>query len=343
VTGGMVVKKIASIKLTPQASLPPETPTISVVPASQSFPVGTNKEYQIVMNSIPTGLAGYDLVVTCSNASVAEILSISYPSWAGLSNNTVITPSSIKLSAVDVNKLIQLNATNVVLANVTVKGNAAGTTSIVITKVHMDTDGGGIITPAIVNGRAIVFSPLTADFSGTPRTGMASRNVSLDVNFTDLTTGSPNATAWHWDFGTLGNGNTSTAHNPKAHYYGVFGSVSDSSLVRLYGNHTVTLIASNAYNQSTKIRTDYIYITPLVKPFPGYTLLPTDTNGDWIMEDINGNGNLDYDDVVAYYQNMQWIRDQADVGVEPYDYNNNGRIDYDDVVVLYWIILDSHP
>ncbi len=317
VTGGMVVKKIASIKLTPQASLPPETPTISVVPASQSFPVGTSREYQIVMNSIPPGLAGYDLVVTCSNASVAEILSISYPSWAGLSNNTVITPSSLKLSAVDTNRQVQLNATNVVLANVTVKGNAAGTTSIVITKVHMDTDGGGIITPDIVNGRAIVFSPLNADFSGTPRTGMASRNVSLDVNFTDLTTGSPNATAWHWDFGTLGNGNTSTAHNPKAHYYGVVGSVSDSSLVRLYGNHTVTLIASNAYNQSTKVRTDYIYITPLLKPFPGYTLLPTDMNSDWMMEDINGNGNLDYDDVVAYYQNMQWIRDQVDVGVEP--------------------------
>ena len=341
VSGGKIVKKIASIKLAPLAPIPPGTPTISFVPISQSFPVTTNREYQLVINTLPNGLAGYDLIFTITNTSVAEIISASYPSWTGMSNTTGYTAWSVRLSGVDNDKLIQSGATNVVLANVTIRGDAIGTTPLTISNVHMDADGGAIITPAIVNGQAIVYSPLIANFTGAPRSGMASRNVSLNVNFTDLTIGTPNATTWQWNFGTFGSGNTSILQNPQAHYYGVVGNVSNSTLVRLYGNHTVTLIASNAYNQATVVKTDYIYITPLVKPFPGYSLLPTDKNGDWIMEDINGNGDLDYDDVVVYYNSMQWIRDQWDVGVEPYDYNNNGRIDYDDVVLLYWIVLES--
>ena len=74
-------------------------------------------------------------------------------------------------------------------------------------------------------------------------------------------------------------------------------------------------------------------------PFPGYPNLPTDPDGDGLYEDINGNGILDYDDVVAFYQNMAWVAGNTAVGIEPYDFNGNGRIDYDDVVVLYYRIL----
>ncbi|MGB4235060.1 MAG: hypothetical protein WBJ52_03200, partial [Methanoregulaceae archaeon] len=90
-------------------------------------------------------------------------------------------------------------------------------------------------------------------------------------------------------------------------------------------------------------KSDYIRVTRYVKPFPGQSNDPTDPDGDFLYEDINGNGRLDYDDVVLYYENMQWIRDQDDVGIEPYDYNQNGRIDYDDVVLLYQELLASHP
>ena len=78
---------------------------------------------------------------------------------------------------------------------------------------------------------------------------------------------------------------------------------------------------------------------PNVVPFPGYTLPPTDPDGDNLYEDINGNGRLDFDDVVAFYQNMAWIEANTEVGIAPYDYNHNGRIDYDDVVVLYYEVL----
>jgi len=61
--------------------------------------------------------------------------------------------------------------------------------------------------------------------------------------------------------------------------------------------------------------------------------------GDGLYEDINGNGMLDFDDVVAFYQNMAWVIGNTYVGIEPYDFNGNGRIDYDDIVVLYYEVL----
>ena len=67
--------------------------------------------------------------------------------------------------------------------------------------------------------------------------------------------------------------------------------------------------------------------------FPGYTNPPSDLDQDGLYEDINGNGILDFDDVVAYYDNMDWI--EENVPLEFFDYNSNGLIDFDDVVKLY--------
>jgi len=52
-----------------------------------------------------------------------------------------------------------------------------------------------------------------------------------------------------------------------------------------------------------------------------------------LYEDINGNGILDFDDVVAYYDNMDWI--EENVSIAFFDYNKNGLIDFDDIVKLY--------
>jgi len=72
--------------------------------------------------------------------------------------------------------------------------------------------------------------------------------------------------------------------------------------------------------------------TPLLA-FPDYTNPPTDLDQNGLYEDINGNGMLDFDDVVAYYDNMEWIEENAPVAF--FDYNSNGLIDFDDVVKLY--------
>ncbi len=56
---------------------------------------------------------------------------------------------------------------------------------------------------------------------------------------------------------------------------------------------------------------------------------PTDLDGDGVFEDINGNGRLDFNDVVALFENLP----NAEVPFQ--DINGNGRIDFDDIVELF--------
>ena len=72
---------------------------------------------------------------------------------------------------------------------------------------------------------------------------------------------------------------------------------------------------------------------PSVLALPGYTNSPTDPDRDGIYEDINGNGRLDFADVVLYFNEMEWIADNEPV--TPFDLNTNGRIDFADIVQLF--------
>jgi PKD repeat protein len=68
-------------------------------------------------------------------------------------------------------------------------------------------------------------------------------------------------------------------------------------------------------------------------PFPGKINPPTDPDGDQLYWDVNGNGLIDFSDVVTYFQNMQWIRDNQYVPF--FDYNGNGLIDFADLILLF--------
>lgn len=550
-------------------------PTVSVSPASQSFLPATTREYQIVVDGMPNGLAGYDLKVHLTDPGVAEITNVVYPAWAGMQITPDIPSDLIKIGAVDLNNQVSAGATNVVLATITIRGDVIGTTPIQIQAVHLDSDGGNPITPkAVVDGEAIVgsyagpvaqfsatptvglpplavqftdastgtiysyawdfnndgiidsteknplyaytttgtytvkltvsgpggsnsmvrsnyisvnsnapvaefsasqtsgnypltvtfsdlsvgtvssyawdfnndgvtdsilknpgwtyltpgtysvklmitgpggsdseikegyivvntdgpvaafsvlpsegiapltvqfndqstgsitswawdfnndgvvdstvqtpplftyqtagvhtakltvtgpggstsathtitASGLTADFTADHTSGVASRNVSFTVQFTDATTGSPVADSWNWNFG---NGATSTVQNPTAQYSGRPQSF------------TVTLDTGSIIDTASMTKTGYISITPYLEAFPSYSNLPTDVDGDYIYEDINGNGRLDYDDVNAWYNNMAWMTATTNVDIENFDYNFNGRLDFDDLTVLY--------
>lgn len=48
---------------------------------------------------------------------------------------------------------------------------------------------------------------------------------------------------------------------------------------------------------------------------------------------MNGNGALDFNDVVLYFNQMDWIA--ANEPLTGFDFNGNGEIDFNDVVWLY--------
>ena len=61
--------------------------------------------------------------------------------------------------------------------------------------------------------------------------------------------------------------------------------------------------------------------------------LPTDPDGDGLYEDLNGNGEIDFVDVIMYFIYMDWISENQPVNL--FDYNNNGYIDFSDVIILF--------
>jgi outer membrane protein assembly factor BamB len=71
---------------------------------------------------------------------------------------------------------------------------------------------------------------------------------------------------------------------------------------------------------------------PLQK-IPGSFGLPTDPNGDGLYEDMNGNGALDFNDVVLFFNQMDWIADNEPI--RAFDFNADGQIDFNDIVMLF--------
>jgi PKD repeat protein len=179
---------------------------------------------------------------------------------------------------------------------------------------------------------------LTVDFSGSPLTGETSRKVPLTVSFMDNSIGG--ATAWHWNFG---NGNTTgdSLQDTAATYWG------------RPAKYTVILDASNGADSGSLTRAQYISTTPLVEAFPIYNSShmitgynnnrPVDHNGDYVYEDINGNGRVDYNDVVTFYNAIlgpdHWVQDITLADFENYDFSGNGAIDYTDVVALNDLVI----
>lgn len=70
-----------------------------------------------------------------------------------------------------------------------------------------------------------------------------------------------------------------------------------------------------------------------VVALPGSTTLPTDPDHDGLYEDLNGNGEAGFNDVVLFFNNLDWIADNEPVSA--FDFNQNGAIGFQDIVMLF--------
>jgi PKD repeat protein len=70
-----------------------------------------------------------------------------------------------------------------------------------------------------------------------------------------------------------------------------------------------------------------------IQALPEMSALPTDPDRDGIYEDLNGNGRKDFDDVVLFFKQLDWIA--ANEPVSAFDPNGNGRADFDDIVRIF--------
>jgi hypothetical protein len=56
-----------------------------------------------------------------------------------------------------------------------------------------------------------------------------------------------------------------------------------------------------------------------------------------LAEDVNGNGRLDFNDIVVLFENL--AIDLVQQSVFAYDFNQNGRVDMSDVTALFDMVV----
>ena len=136
---------------------------------------------------MPNGLSGYNISISLSNSSVAEIEAIEFPEWALLHQNSSLPSSSTWIKAVDLNDEIRGGEKNVVLATITIKALNEGITSINIDVNKLDDDNGYPIDVITKNAtlQVIVNHPPSKPDLQAPSSGYVGHSISISAKATD--------------------------------------------------------------------------------------------------------------------------------------------------------------
>ena len=110
--------------------------------------------------------------------------------------------------------------------------------------------------------------------------------------------------------------------------YGIF-AFTNATVTLPAGQHELRLDLPGYFNL------DYLEFTLAggVLRVPTAQSDPRDLDGDGRYEDVNGNGRMDFADVVLCFNQMNWIAASEPPG--SFDFNGNGRIDFADVTTLF--------
>ncbi|AKB27475.1 cell surface protein [Methanosarcina siciliae T4/M] len=251
---------VREAKLTVENS---DNPIVSILPAESTLSSGESQVFEIRADKFPDGLSGYDFNLTLENPAVGNFTDVEYPSWVGLSENSSMPNTSIKVKAVDTTDVVKAGDENVLLASATFVAETPGESEISLTFNRLDDDPGSNINAVTEASSVKVQGSSTlpvANFTATPTSG----DSPLTVQFTDESAGSP--TAWAWDFDSDGNVD-STEQNP-GHTY------SDA------GSYTVNLTVTNEDGSDSELKTDYITVSESSTPVEPVAAFTADvTNG----------------------------------------------------------------
>jgi PKD repeat protein len=124
--------------------------------------IGGTTPVNIVLDTAPAGIAGYDINISLSNSSVATITAVSFPSWAILNESTTLPASSVQLRMVDLYEQVNSGTPDVPFGTITLQGNAFGSTDVTVTIKNITSDNGESLTPVIQSG---IFTVDSAGYS----------------------------------------------------------------------------------------------------------------------------------------------------------------------------------
>jgi hypothetical protein len=130
--------------------------------------VGNTGDFFVTTDSLPNGISGFEISVSLSNPSKAEILNVTTPSWADLSEiGGVIVlgpdkPVSVMSDTVDIKIMkFEINTSpisNLQLAKLKIRGDNNGTTGLNLVIDKISAGNGSPIAALVQNGTIIIGS-----------------------------------------------------------------------------------------------------------------------------------------------------------------------------------------
>ncbi|RJS72963.1 hypothetical protein CW714_03870 [Methanophagales archaeon] len=326
--------------------------------------IGSTIVVNITLDTAPNGLSGYNMTISLSEPGVAEIVDVEFPSWATLHSNSTLPADSFWVKACDAMNQTIPGDTNINLGKLTIRGDVQGRCEINVTVTQLDDDMGGDMLPGLIvdtgvltvaqaevsipEFTTVVIGDTTRVNITLDRTPSGLANYNVTVSLTNITIAEmmsvefPSWATLHsnstlpadsfWMNGTdVGNLIVSGATSVSLGTFIIRGDAEGT------GDIIITVTSMNndeSYSVplfSTTISGQLEVISVLT--IPGQSNPPTDPDGDGLYEDMNGNGRKDFNDVVVFFNNMEWIG--ANEPVQCFDFNGNGRIDFDDIVILF--------
>lgn len=131
---------------------------VSMDPSVIALSPGERRTINLTLDSTPMGLSGYAIGIKIEQPGIAEVTAVTYPSWAGLSDSEGIPGSDVQIMAVDLEGKVKKNATQVILATLTIHGKGLGTTPVLLYGPDFDDGEGYTITPTLASGSVTVSS-----------------------------------------------------------------------------------------------------------------------------------------------------------------------------------------
>lgn len=130
--------------------------------------VGPNETttVSVAIDRTSGGLSGFDLGLTVADGSVARIANASVADPADDITNVSVSDdgTTVRIAGVDGTDSVEGNATNVRLASVTLRGEAAGETRLSVGAVHgLQSDSGDRLATQTANGTVTVEEPAAAE------------------------------------------------------------------------------------------------------------------------------------------------------------------------------------
>ncbi|HOT03679.1 MAG TPA: PKD domain-containing protein [Methanolinea sp.] len=111
---------------------------------------GETGECTLILDRVSPGLSEFEVQVTLENPAIGKITGIRFPSWANLNSKSKVPADSVVLKGADAGRKVGPGQSEVVLATLTIRGDATGTCGIQVVVLGMKDEAG---SPYLIAGK----------------------------------------------------------------------------------------------------------------------------------------------------------------------------------------------